>query len=81
MGDNHEGVDVEMGACQFFITLQSNYIYCMCMRKAKFLLLRFDCKIPIQVFKVLKHCIIGTVNHARFSLSLYSAKKLYHRYS
>ena len=44
-GDNPGmGVDVEIGGCHFFITLQFNsiQIYCMCLGKVKFLLLYFD---------------------------------------
>ena len=37
-----EQIDVEMGGCHFFSTLQFNYIYCMCVGKVKFPLLRFN---------------------------------------
>ena len=62
-----------MGSCHFFITLQFNYIYtftlcvCVCVcgkSKVSFItfwffnLLNQPCKILIQVFKVVKHCII-----------------------
>ena len=56
-GDNPGmGVDVEIGGCHFFITLQFNsiQIYCMCLGKVKFLLLYFD-------------SLVFWVTHARFS--------------
>ena len=72
------GVDVEMGGCHFFITLQFNCMYCVCVcvcggeggggegweSKVSsitfwfFSLLSQPCKILIQAFIVLKHCII-----------------------
>ena len=48
------GVNVEMGVASCFITLQFNYIYCMCVGKVSFPLLRFDSS-------------VFWVNHARFS--------------
>ena len=50
------GVDGEMGRCHFFITLQFNFIYCVQLQFGS----SFFCvnHILIQVFIVLKHCII-----------------------
>ena len=57
-GDNPEkgggGVDVEMGGCHFFVTLQFNCIYCVCWGKVNFPLLHFGSS-------------VFSVNQARFS--------------
>ena len=46
MGDKSEkgggGVDVEMGGCHFFITLQFNHIYCVC----------WESKVPFISFRI-----------------------------
>ena len=60
------GVDVELGGCHFFITLQFNHIYCVCGKsKVSFITFQFfsflsqSCKILIQVLIVLKHWYIS----------------------
>ena len=42
---DRKGVDVEMGVCHFFITLQPKHIYCVC-GESKFSFITFQIFIP-----------------------------------
>ena len=60
-------VNVEMRDWDFFITLQFNYIYCMCVGKVKFPLERYGSS-------------VFWVSHARLSSKSLSFKTLCHLY-